>query len=209
MLLHDFENFGHIQFPAPGLRITDLATLALESPESGWTTEDGRIEDLADSVRDILVDKAAILREYYAFEISSDGYLLRIPVLLGLLMNFIIYIENNWNESICVAATDNHQPSLAHLPMYILCLATEVDWDDESRFFETFSRQTALFYANIPYADDDGETDAEGAAWKWNVEHVIYPGCKQYLLPPRQFMTNHTLLVVASLPKLYRVFERC
>lgn len=96
--------------------------------------------------------------------------------------------------------------------MYILCLATEVDWDDECRFFESFSRQTALFYATISYAVDNATlscgTDAD-SDWKWSVEHVIYPACKQYLLPPRQFMKNNTLLVVASLPKLYRVFERC
>lgn len=83
VLLNNFENFGHVRFSAPGLCLVDLAVLALKSTESGWTPDDGRVEDLAESVRDILVEKAAILREYYAFEITADGYLMQLPVLLG------------------------------------------------------------------------------------------------------------------------------
>lgn len=83
ILLYDFENFGEIKFEDPGLSVRELILLALDSEESGWTPEDGPIEDLATTVRDILVKKAIILREYYSFQISEDGRLLQLPLLLG------------------------------------------------------------------------------------------------------------------------------
>lgn len=207
--MYDFENFGHVQFTAPGLCIRQLATLALESPESGWTIDDGPIDELSQSVVDILIEKANILREYYSFDISSDGCLLQLPVLLG-----VCYVSNNTSISIngCrfTYPPENHQLSLAHLPMYILRLATEVDWSDECEFFETFSRETATFYATIPYASSvSNEEDNDDDSWKWHVEHVVYAALKEFLLPPKHFMNNKSFLVVASLPKLYKVFERC
>lgn len=83
ILLYDFENFGEIKFEEPGLPVRELIVLALESDDSGWTPEDGPIEDLANTVCDILVKKAIILREYYSFLISADGRLLQLPLLLG------------------------------------------------------------------------------------------------------------------------------
>lgn len=65
------------------MSVRELILLALDSEESGWTPEDGPIEDLATTVRDILVKKAIILREYYSFQISEDGRLLQLPLLLG------------------------------------------------------------------------------------------------------------------------------
>lgn len=69
--------------------VRELILLALESEESGWTPEDGPIDDLATTVRDILVKKAIILQEYYSFLISDDGRLLQLPLLLGILTQFL------------------------------------------------------------------------------------------------------------------------
>lgn len=66
--------------------IRELIILALESDDSGWTPEDGPIEDLATTVCDILVKKAIILQEYYSFLVSEDGFLLQLPLLLGKLI---------------------------------------------------------------------------------------------------------------------------
>lgn len=201
MLLYDFENFGSIRLVGDGdggLSIRELAAMALNSEESGWTEADGSMADLADSVHEIFVQKRAILSEYYGFEIDADGRLNRLPLLL-----------------------DNHMPSMAHLPMYLLRLATEVNWDEEQPFFETFSRETAAYYAIIPVAttssEDDTAESGEPAAqegggplsWRWYVEHVLFPAIKDYLLPPKEFMHNRCLLQVANLANLYKVFERC
>lgn len=95
---------------------------------------------------------------------------------------------------------DNHMPSMAHLPMYILRLATEVDWQSEKRCFETFSRETARYYAQSSRATADDD-------FKWTLEHVIHDNIKKYLLPPQTFAAH--MLQIASLQNLYKVFERC
>lgn len=82
LLLYDFENFARIRF-AEALSITQLAELALRTKESGWCEADGPIEELSQSVCDILSDKAGILKEYYGIIISKDGRLESLPMLLG------------------------------------------------------------------------------------------------------------------------------
>lgn len=82
-------------------------------------------------------------------------------------------------------------------------LATEVEWNTEIECFESFARETATYYSLIPfYSCPESE-------WKWTVEFVLFPALKQYLIPPHSFTRNNSLLQVASLPNLYKVFERC
>ena len=42
---------------------------------------------------------------------------------------------------------DKYTPLLEGLPMYILRLATEVNWESERGCFESFARETSTFYA--------------------------------------------------------------
>lgn len=89
---------------------------------------------------------------------------------------------------------------MAHLPMYILRLATEVDWQSEKRCFDTFSRETAKYYSQISFTIPEND-------FKWHIEHVIYDNIKNYLLPQKHFALN--ILQIANLQNLYKVFERC
>lgn len=89
---------------------------------------------------------------------------------------------------------------MAQLPMFILRLATEVDWQTEKNCFESFSRETAAFYAYIPHATPDID-------WKWTTEHILYDNIKRYLIPSNKHVTD--ILQIANLPSLYKVFERC
>jgi len=45
--------------------------------------------------------------------------------------------------------------------------------------------------------------------WKWVVEHVLFPAVKANLLPPKRWIDDGTILQIADLPDLYKVFERC
>lgn len=45
--------------------------------------------------------------------------------------------------------------------------------------------------------------------WKYVTEHILYPTIKESLLPPKPFAHDSTILQIASLPNLYKVFERC
>ena len=44
---------------------------------------------------------------------------------------------------------------------------------------------------------------------RWTVEHVIYPALRHSFLPPKWFAEDATILQIANLPDLYKVFERC
>lgn len=82
MLLYDFENYSEIRLENP-LSIKELAILALNNKESGWCEQDGSIDELAENVLEVLLQKADMLKEYYRISISNKGYLESLPLLLG------------------------------------------------------------------------------------------------------------------------------
>lgn len=97
------------------------------------------------------------------------------------------------------SCTEKHTPEISGLPMYILRLATEVDWETEKECFDSFCRETAIYYSQMSAENE----------WKWVTEHVIYATVKERFLPPKQFIQNAAVLEIADLPALYKVFERC
>ncbi|XP_025830959.1 DNA mismatch repair protein Mlh1-like [Agrilus planipennis] len=179
-VMYNFQNFGIISFSDP-LSVKKLALEALKLPETGWTPEDGDKNELAEKVTEILTEKGEMLKEYFTLEIDENGDLKTLPLLL-----------------------DKHVPEMTGLPMYLLRLATEVNWESELECFETFARETAKYYSFIEENDSD-----EKHNWKWLVEHVFYPAIKDFFLPPKSFINNAAIVELANLPNLYKVFERC
>lgn len=104
IILFKFGNFDFLRLsePAP---IYDLALLALDCEESGWTEGDGSKDELATYIVKLLKEKKAMMLDYFSLEIDSDGNLLTLPLLL-----------------------DSYVPNLNGLPMFILRLATEVSY---------------------------------------------------------------------------------
>ncbi|KAL7634271.1 UNVERIFIED_CONTAM: hypothetical protein RMT77_015601 [Armadillidium vulgare] len=187
LLINDFGNFGVLNLSSPP-SIRDLVLLALEQEESGWSEEDGPKEDLASYVVELLQSKIPMLEDYFSLKINNEGYLLTLPYIL-----------------------DDYVPFMESLPLYVLRIATEVEWNSEKDCFQTFCRETAKFYA-IPekiYEDPDEEVNDQNENWKWKIEHLIYPALKKYLKPSQTFAMDTTFLQVANLPDLYKVFERC
>ncbi|MBN3271850.1 MLH1 protein, partial [Polyodon spathula] len=190
ILIYDFGNFGVLRLSTPA-PLYDLAMLALESPESGWTEEDGPQEGLAQYIVEFLKKKSEMLLDYFSMEIDEDGNLAGLPLLL-----------------------DNYIPALEGLPMFILRLATEVNWDDEKECFESFSRECSMFYSiRKQYILEDPALLEQqvflGTSWKWTVEHVVFKAFRTLLAPPKQFTEDGSILQIANLPDLYKVFERC
>ncbi|XP_050747410.1 DNA mismatch repair protein Mlh1 isoform X3 [Gymnogyps californianus] len=113
---------------------------------------------------------------------------------------------------------DNYVPLLEGLPMFILRLATEVNWDEEKECFESLSKELAMFYsirkqyiideANLTNSQNE-DSDSGSTTWKWTVEHVLYKAFRTHLLPPKHFTEDGNILQLANLPDLYKVFERC
>jgi len=59
--------------------VHDLAVLALDSADSGWSPSDGPKPELAQFVVDLLVSKADMLADYFSLQISKVGLSHRIP----------------------------------------------------------------------------------------------------------------------------------
>uniref|UniRef100_A0A803W8V7 MutL homolog 1 n=1 Tax=Ficedula albicollis TaxID=59894 RepID=A0A803W8V7_FICAL len=192
ILIYDFANFGVLRLsePAP---LYELSMLALEDPESGWTEEDGPKEGLAEYIVEFLKQKTEMLKDYFSLEIDEEGNLTGLPLLI-----------------------DNYVPPLEGLPMFILRLATEVNWDLEKECFESLSKELAMFYSIrkqyiIEESNPTNSQDSESGSttWKWTVEHVLYKAFRTHLLPPKHFAEDGNILQLANLPDLYKVFERC
>lgn len=49
----------------------------------------------------------------------------------------------------------------------------------------------------------------KGRPWKWTMQHVLFPALRHGLVPPKKLSEDGTILQVANLPDLYKVFERC
>ncbi|XP_035172234.1 DNA mismatch repair protein Mlh1 isoform X2 [Oxyura jamaicensis] len=194
ILIYDFANFGVLRL-SEAAPLYELAMLALEDPESGWTEEDGPKEGLAEYIVEFLKKKAEMLKDYFSLEIDEEGNLIGLPLLI-----------------------DNYIPLLEGLPMFILRLATEVNWDEEKECFESLSKELSLFYsirkqylideATMTYSQNE-DSDSASPPWKWIVEHVVYKAFRTYLLPPKHFTDDGNILQLANLPDLYKVFERC
>ncbi|XP_050702936.1 DNA mismatch repair protein Mlh1-like [Eriocheir sinensis] len=232
LTLNNFGNFGILKLSSPA-SVQDLAHIALDLPESGWSEGDGDKGDLAGYIKALLSSKAEMLDDYFSLRIDEEGRLCTLPYLL-----------------------DGHQPSMEGLPVFILRLASEVDWDNEKDCFDTLARELARFYAvqdKTPLEEEDDEEEEEeekkkkkreteteeegkeeeeeeeggggnkaeegrrgrggggggGGAWKWAIEHIIFPAIKKHVLPPQHFAQDTTFLQIANLTELYRVFERC
>uniref|UniRef100_A0A8C4EV37 DNA mismatch repair protein MLH1 n=1 Tax=Dicentrarchus labrax TaxID=13489 RepID=A0A8C4EV37_DICLA len=189
ILTYDFGNFGVLRLSTPA-PLYDLAMLALDSEGSGWTEDDGPKEGLAQYIVDFLKKKTEMLQDYFSMEIDQEGNLTGLPLLL-----------------------DKYTPVMEGLPLFILRLATEVNWDNEKECFRDFSKECSMFYSirkeYILEAEPGEEQDAEANSWRWRVEHIIFKAFRTLFSPPKNFSEDGTVLQIANLPDLYKVFERC
>jgi DNA mismatch repair protein MLH1 len=141
---------------------------------------------LAEQAGDCLLQHADMLLEYYSIRIEKNNHtngrilLTGLPVLL-----------------------EGYEPSPHGLPLFLLRLATEVEWTQEKPCFEGICRELGYYYARLPSLSDD-ELDAFSA----KIRHILFPSISALLIPPKALKKGN-FVSLTSLPKLYRVFERC
>lgn len=80
-------------------------------------------------------------------------------------------------------------------------------------------KQQQLGFSNRTVGDDVMEDDIEHGllseaenAWAqrdWSIQHILFPSMRLFFNPPSSMATNGTFVQVASLEKLYKIFERC
>jgi DNA mismatch repair protein MLH1 len=199
--LTDFGNFGVIVLdPPPDLK--ELLEVAAKLEKDSQAPDvDLDVEYVSKTVLAQLISQKEMLKEYFSIEISDEGRLMSIPLLLK-----------------------GYIPSLTKLPRFLLRLGPFVDWTDERKCFESFLRELASFYVpeKLPprgkkydKAEDDGEGDAQyedlvetrRADMVRVLEHVLFPAFRSRLVATSALLKG--TVEVANLKGLYRVFERC
>ncbi|KAG0652647.1 Post meiotic segregation 2 [Hyphodiscus hymeniophilus] len=197
--LTDFGNFGSIRFNPP-LNLHELLKIAAVREKAfllaGATEdEDFEVEEVMDLISSQLIERREMLLEYFSFEISNEGEIHSIPLLLK-----------------------GYLPSMTKLPNFLLRLGPYVNWDDEKKCFETFLRELAAFYVpeQLPPTPGPGEEEdnldeevkSRRAYINKVVEEILFPAFRARLIATKSSM-NGGVVEVANLKGLYRVFERC
>lgn len=195
--LNDFGNFGLLQF-SPALNLRELLTAAAEVEKGSLkaANEDFDVDKIVEKAHNQLIERREMLQEYFSLEISPAGELLSIPLMVK-----------------------GYTPSLAKLPRFLLRLGPFVNWNEEKACLESFLRELATFYVPeqlppTPVSDDASsekllpELKVRRQHIRWAVEHIFFPSFKSRLVATKALMDG-SVLEVANLKGLYRVFERC
>jgi DNA mismatch repair protein MLH1 len=102
-ILREFCNFGRIEL-APSANIRDLIQLAVKHEMNYIDAVQLRTpDDIANDVTELLIERRAMLIEYFGLDISSEGELQSIPLILR-----------------------GYTPELCKLPAFLLRLGFEV-----------------------------------------------------------------------------------
>jgi len=89
----------------------------------------------------------------------------------------------------------------------------QIDWSVEKTCLDGICQQLAWFYGmTAPHALASDPADIQqqsGQEFRWQVEHVLFPALRFYLVPDKKLADSGSIIQVADLPDLYKVFERC
>ncbi|CAG9465542.1 unnamed protein product [Pedinophyceae sp. YPF-701] len=188
-VLRRWEHFGRIRLREPA-NIEEAVHMALEYEEAaGRWHEEGEATKATISrlARDVLVERREMLEEYLAMDIDADGNLRTLPLLI-----------------------EQYTPEMSRLPLLLLKLATEVDWSEEKECFRSLATVLAGFYAvREPLVAPQGAQDWRDSGREWEVQHIVLPAMRLFLTPGRERSKDSSVIEVAALERLYRVFERC
>lgn len=195
--LTHFGNFGVIRF-SPPLPLKELLQIAAEHEKASTENsaeDDFEVDEVVELISNQLVERREMLQEYFSLDISPEGELNTIPLLLK-----------------------GYTPSLAKLPRFLLRLGPHVNWNDEKECFATFLRELASYYVpeQLPPSPGPGDVEEEldeeiksrRAEVRKVVEDVMFPAFRARLIATNGLMKGG-VLEIANLKGLYRVFERC
>jgi DNA mismatch repair protein MLH1 len=197
--LFQFGNFGYFRLQHP-IAIYELAFMALEDPQTEWTPDDGPKEKLSKRCAKFLYTKSTMLEDYFSVKIKKTED------------------DENKQDTIELVALpmliEDYEPDLIDLPLFVIRLATEVDWDNEKDCFYGICKEIAYFYSikNSTCVEEqphDHESDEIAKPTdSWLIEHVMYNAFRNMLLASSE-NEKQIIYKLVDLARLYRVFERC
>ncbi|KAF5345184.1 hypothetical protein D9758_009705 [Tetrapyrgos nigripes] len=202
--LRQFGDFSRLKLdPPPPLK--KLVEIAVEAEAISEETELTKPQ-IVDRIVNILQTRRDMLAEYFSLNISPDGLVQNLPLLLR-----------------------DYTPNLDKLPHFLMRLGPQVNWTSETECFDAFLRELAYFYVPGPVAGEPSlglssspspststkteatrtkEEEESDKAERWQIQHILFPAMRRYMLAPKSLL-DVDVVQVADLPDLYKVFERC
>ena len=176
------------------------------------------VEEAKGKVEELLLRHAKMLKEYFGIAIEKKKTTSKEEKAK----------EDHDNADVVVISAlpeilDGHSPDVSRLPEFLKSLREKVDWSNEKRCFVTIAECLAEFYGVLD--DEDDEDDETGKEVKdnnnkndddkndestWQTKHIVFPALSSSAFaPPARFAKDGTVVEVACLEQLYKVFERC
>ncbi|XP_072981652.1 DNA mismatch repair protein MLH1 isoform X1 [Typha angustifolia] len=225
-VIRRFAHFNAIQLsePAP---LQDLLMMALkeEDLESPTNENDDLKQKIAEMNTELLKQKAEMLEEYFCINIDQQGNLTRLPVILDQhtpdmdrLPEFLLSLANDvdWeNEKECFETVSAVLGNFyaVHPPILPNPSGSGIQFYKKNMDKTTSVENVENRLANSDEVDVDHELLAEAeTAWaqrEWIIQHVLFPSMRLFLKPPKSMAQDGSFVQVASLEKLYKIFERC
>ncbi|MED6132717.1 DNA mismatch repair protein [Stylosanthes scabra] len=227
-VLSRFGQFNSIQLsdPAP---LKDLIVLALKEEDlvSECNDDDNLKEKIAEMNTELLKQKAEMLEEYFGIHIDKHGNVSRLPVILDQytpdmdrIPEFALCLGNDvdWeDERNCIQAVSAALGNFyaMHPPMLPNPSGEGLLFYKKRKMLDSCAEGNTCDVVGSDVINDKVEqellSEAE-TAWtqrEWSIQHVLFPSMRLFLKPPVSMATNGTFVQVASLEKLYKIFERC
>ena len=154
-----------------------------------------------------------MLEEYFKIGVNEHGLLCTLPDLLP-----------------------GYTPDPSGLPLFLLRLVSETDWEDETNCFKSICTELGYFYSRLPFQYGNQNQKQKQIIEKPNQLNtvsteiktitdlkshdeslfeelfisILFPGIKTHLIPPTQCASDgSTIVQLAALEQLYKIFERC
>ncbi|XP_050213071.1 DNA mismatch repair protein MLH1 isoform X2 [Mercurialis annua] len=226
--LRRFAHFNAIQLsePAP---LQELIMLALKEddldPESNGN--DDLKEKIAEMNAELLKEKNEMLEEYFGICIDSQGNLSRLPVILDQYVpdmdripEFVLCLGNDvdWDDEkncfqVIAAALGNLYAM--HPPLLPNPSGDDLQFYKKKKSLNNLGDEEAVTTIGDVSVEDEiehellAEAETAWAQREWSIQHVLFPSLRLFFKPQTSMAANGTFVQVASLEKLYRIFERC
>lgn len=146
---------------------------------------------VAEQAAECLLDNADMIREYFSIVIEKTEDTMRNESDINGPKRIVL-------KSLPILL-EGYQPSPHGIPLLLLRLATEVDWENEKQCFHDISHELAFYFAQLPSTEDHTSL----------IKHKVFPAITTLLQPSKQLIQNNFLTTVSTLSRLYKVFERC
>lgn len=165
-----------------------------------------------------------MLNDYFAIQIDNEANLLALPILFDNFVPNMVHLpefvlslahEVDWeSEKECFHSTASVIAKFYTIDAQRVCLEHPsrdhlTGSSYEKNDLHAMPNRTSTVLCKPIIDRKDCERDSWHNANEWRMRHVVFPALQSGMQVPKRFASDGTVIHVASLEELYKVFERC